>query len=131
MGYSYPVLTGEDVAEIADLCPHLQELYLPMKQQGGKLQGRKIYKKFGKFSHLQTFILETVYDPRILVHTQAADSHNSTLKEAFINTAIDKKLIGSVWDVVISNQHSKRLRNLRVLPVGTVYFRGFELSILQ
>lgn len=96
-GYKYSVLTGEDVAEIADLCPNLQELYLPIKRQGGKAQEREIYSEMGKLSYLHTLLLEAVFDRTSPVPShQALGSNNSTLKEAFINSAFDEKLMETI-----------------------------------
>lgn len=58
-------------------------------------------------------------------------SEDSALKQAYINSAIDEKLIESIGDLVFANQKSKRRKNLRVLPVGIERFRGFELSIMR
>jgi hypothetical protein len=74
------------------ICALIYRSSIFLSNAKGAAQEREIYKELGKFSHLHTLILETFYDPRILAPPRAADSHDSTLKEAFINAAIDENL---------------------------------------
>ncbi|KAJ5295554.1 hypothetical protein N7508_010375 [Penicillium antarcticum] len=122
IGYKYPPLNGQQIIEIAKICPNLKELLLPIKRVGGRPEECNVYRALGKFTRLHTLVLETIYDPRSKPEQYTQWLDDSLVREIFRNAATDVNLVKAMWGLVFSNQPARLLRNLRVIPIGQADF---------
>lgn len=115
--FDYPRLNPSELLEMATLCPNLEELRLPMKRSMGDQTECEMYKALGTFSNLQKLFLDLHFDCRPRVpHQLWASTDFDTLRQAFINAAMDGNLALQIWGM-IRNKNS-RLKDLRILPFG-------------
>ncbi|KAJ5215450.1 uncharacterized protein N7498_001857 [Penicillium cinerascens] len=122
IGYKYPALNGQQIIEVTETCPNLKELLLPIKRIGGRPEECNVYRALGKFTQLHTLVLETIYDPRSKPEQHFPWPNDSLVREIFRNAATDVNLVKAMWGLIFSNQPSRLLRNLRVIPIGQAEF---------
>ncbi|KAL4914840.1 hypothetical protein BDW62DRAFT_135929 [Aspergillus aurantiobrunneus] len=131
MGYVYPEFTASDISRMAGSCPLLQELQLPIKRSQGNRSECEIYKALGSFLSMHSLVLDLHFDPRRRPIQSTNVSDPSTMREVFTNAATDEKLACSIWNLTATNQASGHLKNLRLIPFGSRYFRLPESYILR
>lgn len=112
IGYKYPALNAHQIIEIAEICPNLKELLLPIKRMAGNLEECNVYRALGNFTRLHTLVLETVYDPRSKPEQHTPWPDDSLVQEIFRNAATDVNLVQAMWELIFSNQPTRQLRNL-------------------
>ncbi|RMJ28844.1 hypothetical protein PHISP_00295 [Aspergillus sp. HF37] len=130
-GYIYPRFGHADVERLAESCPHLEELRIPVQRSKGDHQECQLYRALGKFSMLRSLILDLGCNP-----PQAPDINENvydiyTLKDALINAAVDESLAMAIWDIVVSSQKTCALRNLRCGPFGGDVFGREACYVFQ
>lgn len=121
-GFKYPVMDNDQITQLAQACPQLQELRLPLQRQQGSSHECDIYRALGQFLHLHTLILDLHCDPRPLPLGPQENVSSAYLRETLINAAVDKTLGTGIWDLIASNQSTRRLQNLR--PSVPISFQG-------
>lgn len=132
-GFKYPVWTAGQITEISQICSNLEELCLPIKRSEGSLQECGLYKELGGFAQLHTLVLDLHYDPRERPVTPwpiEPATEPDVLRRTFSNAAVDEVLVSKIWQLISSKQSSRRLRNLRITPVGMEFFDKLEQQIL-
>ncbi|KAJ5376880.1 hypothetical protein N7509_013766 [Penicillium cosmopolitanum] len=132
-GFKYPIWTAGQIREISQSCPNLEELCLPIKRSEGSPQECGLYKELGSFSKLHTLVLDLHYDPRerpITPWPIEPATEPDILRRTFSNAAVDEVLVSKIWHLISSNQFSRRLKNLRITPVGMEFFDKLEQQIL-
>lgn len=112
-GYRFPVLSSNDIHEVSELCPNLQELRIQVQRTMGSTEECNIYTALGSFPNLQTLFLDLHYDPRSPPLSSAPDE-----TELFTNAATDEKLATAIFNIIYNNQPWRNLRNLRLTPFG-------------
>ncbi|GLA67359.1 hypothetical protein AtubIFM54640_010339 [Aspergillus tubingensis] len=130
-GLKYPISNSEHVRLIANLCPRLEELRMPLQRLQGNAQECEIYKALGQLSRLHTVFFDLDCDPR---HTPLRDELPSSacLREILINSAIDESLVTEIFNLVFFNQQTRRIKNMRVkLAIGDVFVRELEHVVRQ
>jgi hypothetical protein len=130
-GYKYPIMDNYRITQLAQTCPQLQELRLPLKRQQGSSHECNMYRALGQFLHLHTLILDLHCDPRQLPLGPEGNVSSACLRETLINAAVDETLVTGIWDLIASNQSTRRLQNLRVAPFGADFFSREEQHIIQ
>lgn len=125
--YKYLELTVSDITRLTESCPDLEELWLQFKRSGGSHSTRLLVASQIFISWSST----SIYPGLLLRGVRGEDVDRNILCEAFINAAIDEALARSVWNLILSNQPSRRLRNLCLAPSGTPYFRRPEAYLLS
>ncbi|KAJ5110137.1 hypothetical protein N7532_002782 [Penicillium argentinense] len=132
-GFKYPVWTNGQITEIAQICPNLEELCIPFKRDEGSPQECGLYKELGGFPRLRTLVLDLHYDPRerpVAPWPVEPATDPEMLRKTLSNAAVDEVLVAKIWHLIISNQSSRRLKNLRVTPVGIEFFDKLEQQVL-
>lgn len=120
---------GQLTRELADKCPHLQELRLPIQRRQGSSQECSLYKALGKsFPNLHTLMLDLKYDPR-RESAREDDPVATCLRESLINAAMDRELAIAIWKMISSSQPTQKLRNLRIRPFGSLLFSRAEKHV--
>ncbi|KAJ6118542.1 hypothetical protein N7471_013162 [Penicillium samsonianum] len=117
-GYKYPELDAFGIYQLAKSCPQLEELRLPIKRSMGSQEECEMYKAVGGFSNLHSLVLDLHFDPRPRPVDPMQEVEISVLQEIFLNAAMDEKLALQIWHLISSNQASRRLQKLRVVPFG-------------
>jgi hypothetical protein len=117
-GYQYPELDAFTISQLAKSCPQLEELRLPIKRYMGNQEECEIYKSLGNFSNLYSLVLDLLFDPTPRLANPRPELEASALKTIFVNATMDEKLALQVWHLISLNQASRRLQNLRVMPLG-------------
>ncbi|KAL4873963.1 hypothetical protein BDV12DRAFT_191830 [Aspergillus spectabilis] len=118
-GYRFPQLDRHAVRQLAKLCPSLEQLRLQVKRSMGSSEECDIYRALGGFPFLRTLLLDLHCDPRqppINIEDQVP------YREIFKNAATDADLIGGIWKLITSHQHSQELIDLRCTPFGQPFF---------
>ncbi|KAJ5980490.1 hypothetical protein N7481_007788 [Penicillium waksmanii] len=132
-GFKYPLWTAGQITEISQSCPNVEELCLPIQRSEGSPRECGLYKELGSFSKLHTLVLDLHYDPRerpITPWPIEPATEPDILRRTFSNAAVDEVLVSKIWHLISSNQSSRRLKNLRITPVGMEFFDKLEQQIL-
>ncbi|KAJ5781001.1 hypothetical protein N7457_006161 [Penicillium paradoxum] len=117
-GYKYPELDASGIRHLAESCPQLEELRLPIRRSMGDQKECEMYKAMGSFSALHSLALDLHFDPRPRSVNRREEIAPSVLREIFVNAAMDENLALQIWHLISSNQVSHRLQYLRILPFG-------------
>ncbi|KAI9374602.1 hypothetical protein BJX61DRAFT_540609 [Aspergillus egyptiacus] len=115
MQYEYPLLDNRQICKLAELCPNLHELRLPIKRSMGSRAECDRYKALGQFPMLRTLVLELHCDPSKRPERR---KYERLLREVAINAATDETLATAIWTLISTHQISQKLRNLRCIPLG-------------
>ncbi|KAL2796140.1 hypothetical protein BJX66DRAFT_142043 [Aspergillus keveii] len=110
------------ISDIAEACPNLRELRIPILRTKGDRYEYTKYKALGQFNHLRTLIIDLLCDPRSIVPSDQVPSLMDMIGLGLANAATDRKLIESIWNVIFQNQSSKRLRELSCIHLGSECF---------
>jgi hypothetical protein len=127
--------TEEHLLQIQAGCPVLEELAIPVKRNKSSASEAKIYRCFAKMESLKFLILtldcsnwrvtqDNTYNPQYDEEDQKfVDSYypylmRGTLKETFINCAVDEALARSIWEAVSKNKTGRRLERLELWTTG-------------
>ncbi|RAK88470.1 hypothetical protein BO79DRAFT_228521 [Aspergillus costaricaensis CBS 115574] len=105
-GLKYPISISEHVRLIANLCPRLEEVRMPLQRSQGNAKE----------------------------HTPLRDELPSSacLREILINSAIDERLVTEIFNLVFFNQRTRRIKIMRVkLAIGDVFVRELEHVVRQ
>jgi hypothetical protein len=129
-GNKYPELDAFGISHLAKSCPQLEELRLPIKRSMGSQEECDMYKALGNFSNLYSLVLDLHFDPRPRPVDRMQEIETSVLKMIFVNAAMDEKLALQIWHLISSNQASRRLQNLRVVPFGLEFLPNDEHRLL-
>ncbi|PWY65430.1 hypothetical protein BO83DRAFT_401901 [Aspergillus eucalypticola CBS 122712] len=130
-GLKYPISNSEHVWLLANLCPRLEELRMPLQRSQSNAQECEIYKALGQLSRLHTVFLDLDCDPR---HTSLRDELPSSacVREILINSAIDERLVTEIFNFAFFNQRTCRIKNMRVkLAIGDFFVRELEHVVRQ
>mgnify|MGYP002717902626 FL=1 len=130
-GYKYPELDAFGISQLAKSCPQLEELRLPIKRSIGGQEECEMYKAVGGFSNLHSLVLDLHFDPRPRPVDPTHEVETSVLQKIFVNAAMDEKLALQIWHLISSNQASRRLQNLRVVPFGLEFLPNDEHRLLD
>ncbi|KAJ5592301.1 hypothetical protein N7537_009205 [Penicillium hordei] len=102
--YKYLELDALDISQLAKCCPQLEEFRLPIKR-----------------SRAVNLVLGLHFDPRLRPVYQFQIFMTSVLHGIFANATMGEKLALQIWHLISSNQDSRRLQNLRIVPFGLGY----------
>ena len=130
--------TKDRLLQIQAECPALEELAIPVKRNKSSASEAEIYKLFAKMERLKLLFLtldcsnwrvthDSTYNPQFdeedqnLVDPDCCDVNHlkrGTLKETYINCAVDEALARSIWEVISRNKTGRRLECLKLWTTG-------------
>jgi hypothetical protein len=110
------------ISDIAEACPNLRELRIPILRTNGDRYEYTKYKALGQFHHLQILIIDLLCDPRSTVPSNRVPSMADMVGHSLANAATDRKLVESIWNAIFQNQLTKRLRKLSCIHFGSECF---------
>jgi hypothetical protein len=127
--------TEERLLQIQAGCQVLEELAIPVKRNKSSASEAKIYRYFAKMESLKFLFLtldcsnwrvtqDNTYNPQYDEEDQKFVDYyypylmRGTLKETFINCAVDETLARSIWEVVSKNKIGRRLERLKLWTTG-------------
>ncbi|KAF9694553.1 hypothetical protein EKO04_007321 [Ascochyta lentis] len=135
--------TKDHLSQIADLCPLLEELSVPVKRNKSRASEVELYRCFGKMKALRYLFLildcsnwmvwpgnnqEHNRNPQFdeedqeIVISYDSGTTNVTraeVKEILINCAVDESLARSIWNTISQNKEGRQLERLKLWPTGT------------
>ncbi|PYI06992.1 hypothetical protein BO78DRAFT_386407 [Aspergillus sclerotiicarbonarius CBS 121057] len=120
-GRKYPITEGDHVRLLAQSCPLLEELRLPLQRTQGNGQECDIYRAIGQsWPRLRIVVLDFDCHPTSRQQEQQDEEEDETtpspayLREILINAAIDEILVTSIFNLMCSRQPTQTLRHLRI-----------------
>jgi hypothetical protein len=134
--------TRDRILQIQAQCPVLEELAIPVKRNGSSASEAETYRCFAEMKSLQFLFLtldcsnwrlsrDCTYDPLFDDEDQMPlTSHSShplkrgSLKETFINCAVDEALARSIWKTISQNKRGRRLQRLKLWTTGGGEYGG-------
>ncbi|KAL3458261.1 hypothetical protein BJX64DRAFT_266865 [Aspergillus heterothallicus] len=117
--FNHHETSHSNISEIAELCPNLQELRIPITRTMGDRSECVKYRALGGFSQLRTLVIDLICDPKYSDPYESTPSMAGRIKYSLINSAIDKHLVSSIWNIIFNAQSGKRLRQLSCIHVGS------------
>ncbi|KAJ5930564.1 hypothetical protein N7466_006057 [Penicillium verhagenii] len=129
-GFKYPKFAADDIRQLAQLCPNIEELRIPIKRSSGSQDECEIYKALGGFRNLRDLVIDLHYDSRLEIPSIASETDEPVLRQTLINAATDENLAFGIWKLITTNQDSNRLTQFRVAPFGHD-FHSLELYLVD
>ncbi|KAL2818170.1 hypothetical protein BDW59DRAFT_165618 [Aspergillus cavernicola] len=114
LAYAYPPLNSRGIRHLAQLCPGLEELRLPIKRSIGRPSECDKYRALGRFDSLRTLILDLDCGSRRYL----ADPEQQRCRKILQNFATDEALVTGIWKIITAHQATRKLKNLRCIPFG-------------
>ncbi|PYI06997.1 hypothetical protein BO78DRAFT_418145 [Aspergillus sclerotiicarbonarius CBS 121057] len=129
--HRYPISNGNHIRSVAKLCPRLEELRLPLQRTKGNAHECDLYRALGQLSRLHTVILDLDCDlrPTLTEELTSPRDRNEILpspeyiRETLINATIDDTLVRDIFNLILSQQATRRLQRLRVDLMGPDFFK--------
>lgn len=129
LGIVYPFVNDVHLKRIAQRCPNLKDLRVPIRRSKGDHAEVHTYRALGSFPSLQNLILDLYGNPRPVLSAEDGIFTNESvgvngppphvsLEDALINFATDEALATAIWKEIYSHQPSRQLIRLRVSPWG-------------
>lgn len=141
------IFTKDHLSQIANYCPLLEELSVPVKRKESRASEVELYRCFGKMKSLRYLFLvldcSTWIAPerrqRRLARSQThheqtrnplSDEEDqeivdrcggltrSEVKNTLINCAVDESLARSIWSTISQNKEGRQLERLKLWPTG-------------
>lgn len=137
LGPAYPFVDHNHLRRIAQHCPKLKDLRVPIHRSKGDRAEVLLYRALGSFPNLRNLILDLYGNPRPVLSAENGTfsdnvSMRVSLRDALINFATDTTLATAIWTEISSHQPSRKLIRLRVSPWGhDAYFGEERFAILQ
>jgi len=144
-------ITPQEIAQIRQSCPHLEDLSLTIPRSRGDAEEVAVYKALGTLSGVQKLSLELdpfefsaamaddeyrfrefdrqFYDYR----SSYSDLRNGHVRLAFINRALDENLARAIYQTISSTRTSGALplRKLKLSVTGRGVFRKLVIPSIQ
>jgi hypothetical protein len=135
------IFEKEHILQIQAQCPVLQDLTIQVKRTKSDFREAEIYRSFGKMECLQVlFLILDCSNPQATRGSASTDdlffdeddhefySNTDTdlkkgyIREAFINCAVDKILVRSIWQTICRDKVGKQLESLKLYTTGSSNF---------
>ncbi|KAL5355926.1 hypothetical protein BJX96DRAFT_162071 [Aspergillus floccosus] len=138
-GCRYPFLDHEHLHRIAEHFQNLKVLRVPIRRSKGSEEEVRTYRSLSQFPQLQNLILDLYGNPRPVLSREEGQYSDEglgdmipvhvSLKDAFINFAVDRDLATAIWKEIFLHQPSRRLLRLRISPWGFDIFSWEEIYV--
>ncbi|KAF1948509.1 hypothetical protein CC80DRAFT_498161 [Byssothecium circinans] len=136
--------TKDRILQIQAQCPVLEELAIPVKRNKSSASEAEMYRCFDKMENLRFLFLtldcsnwrvgrDSTYNPQFDEDDQKpvddtmspmSPLKRGTLKETFINCAVDEALARSIWKTITRNKTGRQLERLKLWPTGGGEYGG-------